>query len=308
MKNQKELLKKLWTNGNKLRGQTHLIRERRAHMQIFKNDLFEVAAKVENDQILFDVEQVALCLGFFEIKNNKKYVMWRRINSYIKPFGTSAEENTNSPQVGKGDLIPEPLVYKLAFKASNEVAEKFQDWLAIDVIPSIRKHGAYATPQTIDLILNDPDFGIKLLTTLKQERDEKAALLIESKAKDEVIKDLKPKADYTEMILKNKGLVTVNQIAKDYGMSAREMNKLLHSLKVQYKQGNQWLLYRKYDSSGYVHSETIQITRSDGRPDIAMNTKWTQKGRLFIYNLLKGEGILPVIERVYPVKDSKGAI
>ena len=268
-------------------------------MQSFKNELFEVSAKIQDDQILFDVEQVAKCLGIKQMKNNREYIRWERVNEYLPD---------HSPQVGKGDLIPESLVYKLAFKASNEVAEKFQDWLAIEVIPTIRKHGAYATPQTIDQILNDPDFGIQLLTTLKQEREEKEALLIQSQAKDQVIKDLKPKADYTEMILKNKGLVTVNQIAKDYGMSAREMNKLLHNLKVQYKQGNQWLLYRKYDSSGYVHSETIQITRSDGRPDIAMNTKWTQKGRLFIYNLLKGEGILPVIERVYPVKDSKGAI
>lgn len=262
-------------------------------MQIFKNDLFEVAAKVENDQISFDVEQVARCLGLTRMMNSKEYIRWERVNSHLPD---------SCPQVGKGDFIPESLVYKLSFKASNEVAEKFQDWLAIEVIPTIRKHGAFATPQTIDQILNDPDFGIKLLTTLKQEREEKEALLIQSQAKDQVIKDLKPKADYTEMILKNKGLVTVNQIAKDYGMSAREMNKLLHNLKVQYKQGNQWLLYRKYDRSGYVHSETIQITRSDGRPDIAMNTKWTQKGRLFIYNLLKGEGVLPVIEQQYPGK------
>ena len=205
-------------------------------------------------------------------------------------------------------IINESGLYSAILRSRKPEAKQFKRWITHEVIPSIRKHGVYATPQTIDQILNDPDFGIKLLTTLKQERDEKAALLIQSQAKDQVIKDLKPKADYTEMILQNKGLVTVNQIAKDYGMSAREMNKLLHNLKVQYKQGNQWLLYRKYDSSGYVHSETIQITRSDGRPDIAMNTKWTQKGRLFIYNLLKGEGILPVIDRVYPVKDSKGAI
>lgn len=264
------------------------------NLQIFKNDLFEIAAKLENDEILFDVEQVARCLGFTTVaKSGNVTVRWSRVNSYLPE---------NSPQVAKGDFIPEPLVYKLAFKASNELAEQFQDWLAIEVIPAIRKHGLYATAQTIDQILNDPDFGIELLTTLKKEREEKASLVIENKYKDEVIKDLKPKADYTEMILQNSGLVTVNQIAKDYGMSAIEMNKLLHNLKVQYKQGKQWLLYRKYDSSGYVHSETIQIIRSDGRPDIAMNTKWTQKGRLFIYELLKAKGILPVIEQEFPKK------
>lgn len=86
--------------------------------------------------MLFDVEQVAKSLGIVDIKNGRKYVRWNRVNSYLPK---------NSPQVAKGDLIPEPLVYKLAFKTSNEVAEAFQDWLAIEVLPSIRKHGAYMT-------------------------------------------------------------------------------------------------------------------------------------------------------------------
>lgn len=104
-------------------------------LTVFKNELFEVGAKVVNEQILFDVEQVAICLGITQEKNNKEYVRWERVNEYLPK---------NSPLVGKGDLIPEPMVYKLAFKASNEVAEKFQDWLAIDVIPQIRKTGSYS--------------------------------------------------------------------------------------------------------------------------------------------------------------------
>lgn len=105
------------------------------NMQTFKNNLFEVAAKIENDQIMFDAEQVAMSLGIVDIRNGTKYVRWNRVNSYLPEF---------SPQVAKGDLIPEPLVYKLAFKASNESAEKFQDWLAIKVIPQIRKTGSYS--------------------------------------------------------------------------------------------------------------------------------------------------------------------
>lgn len=111
------------------------------------------------------------------------------------------------------------------------------------------------------------------------------------------IAELQPRADYTDRILKNKGLVTISQIAKDYGMSARKMNKKLHELGVQYKQSGQWLLYARYQDKGYTHSATIDITRSDGRPDITMETKWTQRGRLFIYGLLKRAGILPMIER-----------
>ena len=123
-------------------------------------------------------------------------------------------------------------------------------------------------------------------------------LLEEVNIKNQVIGELKPRADYTDKILKNPGLVTITQIAKDYGMSGQEMNRKLHELGIQFKQSGQWLLYSKYHRLGYTHSETVDITRSDGRPDLNMNTKWTQKGRLFLYNRLKEERILPLIEQV----------
>ena len=104
-------------------------------------------------------------------------------------------------------------------------------------------------------------------------------------------------ADYTDHMLQNKGLVTSTQIAKDYGMSGKAMNEMLHKFGVIYKLGGQWLLYSKYQNKGYTHSETINIKRSDGSPDVVMNTKWTQKGRLFLYQLLKKHGVLPMIER-----------
>lgn len=122
-------------------------------------------------------------------------------------------------------------------------------------------------------------------------------LSIQISQKDQIIGELKPKADYVDTILKNKGLVTITQIAKDYGMSGAKLNKLLNEYGIQYKQSGQWLLYRKYHNCGYTHSETIDIRRSDGRPDVVMETKWTQKGRLFIYELLKKQSILPVIEQ-----------
>lgn len=111
------------------------------------------------------------------------------------------------------------------------------------------------------------------------------------------VKELKPKADYTDLILKSKSLVTISQIAKDYGISAMKMNGLLNGFEVQYKQSGQWLLYSKHQDKAYTHSETIDIERTDGSRDVKMNTKWRQKGRLFIYELLKSEGILPMIER-----------
>ena len=121
-------------------------------------------------------------------------------------------------------------------------------------------------------------------------------LKLENAKQNQIIKELKPKADYTDRILKNKSLVTTTAIAKDYGMSATTFNKILHELKIQYKLGNQWFLYTNYQDKGYTSSETVEFTRSNGMTDIAMTTKWTQKGRLFLYDELKKAGILPQIE------------
>lgn len=143
-------------------------------------------------------------------------------------------------------------------------------------------------------MIDDP---VKRAEKWIEEQKEKQALVESNNKKDQIIGELKPKADYTDIILKNKSLMTITQIAKDYGMSGQAMNSLLHDLGVQYKQSDQWLLYSKYHDKGYTHSETIDFIRKDGTPDVKLNTKWTQKGRLFIYDLLKKNGILPVIER-----------
>jgi len=144
---------------------------------------------------------------------------------------------------------------------------------------------------------SQPVFAVP--TTLKE------ALLLAVKQQEEIekrdylISELKPKADYMDRILKSKSLVTVNQIAKDYGMSAQALNKKLHELGVQYKQSDQWLLYQKHCNKGYTHSETFQIEDVVGFEKVVMRTKWTQKGRLFLYDLLKANGILPEIEQEY---------
>ena len=143
-----------------------------------------------------------------------------------------------------------------------------------------------------------PTDYITALEALIMSEKEKAELTTTVDIQAQQIGELKPKADYTDTILKNKGLVTVTQIAKDYGMSAITFNQKLAERKIQYKQSGQWLLYRAYHSKGYTHSETINIIRSDGRADVKMETKWTQKGRLFLYELLKAEGIVPIIERM----------
>ena len=212
------------------------------------------------------------------------------------------EDRTKHPILSNGGmqeswLINESGLYSLILSSKLPTAKEFKRWVTSEVLPSIRKHGAYMTPETLEAAILNPDYLIQIATALKEEREKRKLLETENAQQKQIIGELKPRADYTDRILSNKGLVTITQIAKDYGMSGRKMNKLLEDLHVQYKQSGQWLLYADYHDKGYTHSKTINITRKDGTPDVTMETKWTQKGRLFIYDLLKSKDILPTIEQ-----------
>ena len=187
-------------------------------------------------------------------------------------------------------VINESGLYSLILSSKLPNAKKFKRWVTSEVLPTIRKHGAYLTPDKIEEVLLNPDTLINLATQLKQERE--ARLIAEQR-----VNELTPKATYYDLVLANKSLVTITVIAKDYGMSGKAMNKLLHELGVQYKQGSTWLLYAKYQKTGWTHSETVMIKDKNGNDKAVLNTKWTQKGRLGLYNLLKENEILPLIER-----------
>ena len=242
--------------------------------QKFESNLFELEVKTENGESLFNAETVARSLGFVETKNGKEYVRWRTVNGYLKKY--------LSQEVAKNDFISEPMVYKLAFKANNALADKFQDWLAVEVLPQIRKHGMYAT----DDLLNNPDLLIEVATKLKEERT--LRLVAEQK-----VAEMQPKVNYHDIILANKSVTPISFIAKNYGMSAMQMNKLLHDFGIQYRQGKAWLLYAKYQNEGYTHIEMVPVQGTDNLKPIM---KWTQKGHLFLYNFLKERDILPNIE------------
>lgn len=182
-------------------------------------------------------------------------------------------------------IINESGLYALIFGSKLESAKRFKRWVTSEVLPAIRKHGAYATARTIDDWLNNPDMMIKALEQLKTEREQR--LIAEQQ-----VNELKPKATYYDLVLQNKSLLSVSKIAKDYGKSAIWLNNKLHELGIQFKQGDTWLLYQKHADKGYTQSTTHVIDDEKSR----MLTKWTQKGRLFIYELLKDENILPLIE------------
>lgn len=174
----------------------------------------------------------------------------------------------------------------------------------------LNSESALVRHKTIDYI-NNLENKIKQLTTPSyliqdsierakawiKEEEQRRALELETKQQKQIIGELKPKADYTDIILKSTDTITVTQIAKDYGMSAKALNSKLHELKVQFKQSGQWFLYSIYHDKGYTKSETTYFQKKDGTRGSSMNTKWTQKGRLFLYDLLKQNDILPLIEQ-----------
>lgn len=137
------------------------------NIQVFNYNNVELPVRTNNDgSIEFDTEQTALGLGIsFVAKSGNEVVRWERVNKYLS-IATSGND-----KIKRGDYITEPQFYKLAIKANNPVAEKFQDWVTSEVLPTIRKHGAYMTPDKIDEILSDPDTIIKLATQLKVERE-----------------------------------------------------------------------------------------------------------------------------------------
>lgn len=186
-------------------------------------------------------------------------------------------------------FLTEDGLYEVLMQSRKPIAKRFKKQVK-EILKTIRKHGMYA----VDDLLNNPDMAIAAFQRLKEERQLRLQAQEEVAQKNQIIQELQPKATYYDLILQSESLVAISVIAKDYGMSAKKLNNLLHELKVQFKQGSTWLLYQKYASKGYTQSKTHTIDAERSK----MHTYWTQKGRLFIYDLLKNKrGVLPLIEQ-----------
>lgn len=253
-------------------------------IKIFENEQFGKVRilEIENEPY-FVGKDVAEILGY----TNTRKALIDHVDEEDKTSNETLRVNGTNLT-----LINESGLYSLILKSKLLQARQFKRWVTNEVLPSIRKHGVYAT----DELLNNPDFLIDALTKLKEEREKRIALEIDNNIKAQQIGELKPKADYVDKILKSKSLMTITQIAKDYGMSGTKLNSILHDLRIQYKQSNQWLLYSKYHDKGYTHSESFVVNQADGTTKTRLTTKWTNKGRLFLYELLKNNGYLPLIE------------
>lgn len=256
-----------------------------SNVQVFKNTEFgELDVIVADGRELFPATECARMLGYTNPE--------RAVREHCK--GVNEMVTPSSGGMQKKRFIPEGDLFRLIVKSKLPAAEKFERWVFDEVLPTIRKHGIYAADKVLDEMLANPDYGIRLFSELKVEREKRRTLEIENAQSKQIIGELRPKASYYDLILQNKSLLPISQIAKDYGMSGKAFNKLLHDLGVQFKLGDCWLLYQSFADQGYTQSKTHAI---DAERSV-MHTYWTQKGRLFIYDLLKNErNIYPVIER-----------
>ncbi|MDN6409290.1 MAG: phage antirepressor [Tetragenococcus halophilus] len=247
-------------------------------VQTFNFETQEVRTIIKNNGPWFVAKDITDILGY----SNSRDAVKRHVDEEDK--GVAKHDTPGGLQ--QLTSVNESGMYALIFGSKLPKAKEFKRWVTSEVLPSIRKHGTYMTAETIEKALTDPDTIIQLATTLKEEREQR--LIAEQR-----VNELQPKASYYDLILQNKSLLSVTQIAKDYGKSAHWLNEKLHELGIQYKQGGTWLLYQNHAENGYTQSTTHVISDSKNK----LFTKWTQKGRLFIYELLKEEGILPMIER-----------
>lgn len=259
-------------------------------LQIFNNEEFgQVRTLIINDEPWFVGKEVAEILGY---QNGSRDIQ-RHVDVEDRRVIQNYQNGTlEIPNRGL-TIINESGLYSLIMSSKMPKAKRFKRWVTSEVLPAIRRYGMYA----VDEMLENPDMLISALTALKEER-ERGKLKDETIAvQNQQIAEMQPKANYYDFVLNSKDLVSISKIAKDYGWSARRMNEYLHEKKVQYRQGKIWLLYQKYAEMGYTSTKTHSYAGDDGGIHTQVHTYWTQAGRLFIYDLLKADGILPTMER-----------
>nr|DAZ39498.1 MAG TPA: repressor domain protein [Caudoviricetes sp.] len=254
-------------------------------LQIYKNTEFgSVRTTTIGGQPYFVGKDVTDILGY---QNGS-----RDINRHVDEEDRQKAMFFDGTQDKETIIINESGLYSLILSSKMPNAKKFKRWVTNEVLPAIRKHGIYATD---DLIAN-PDLAIAAFTALKEERERNKTLTAAVAVQQQQIAEMKPKATYYDVVLKCKDAVNISVIAKDYGWSGIRMNEYLHGKGIQFKQGDTWLLYQKHADKGYTRTNTHVYEDSNGFEHTKVHTKWTQKGRLFIYEQLKTDGIYPQIE------------
>lgn len=256
----------------------------------------------KGDSVMVNATEMAKPFG----KEAKHWLVNQTTKEYIEElanvrnltFADLVQVRQGSPDNGGGTWFHEDVAMEFA----RWLSPAFAIWCN-DRIKELMQVGFTATPATLEAMIANPDLIIGMATQLKQlraENEEKQKLI---SAQDETIRvqedkivQMLPKVSYVDQILRSPCTVEVTTIAQDYGMTARAFNRLLYSLKIQHRVGKRWILYNPHLGKGYVQSATDPMRNSrQGRT--YTYTRWTQRGRLFLYDTLKQNGILPLIEQ-----------
>lgn len=254
-----------------------------ADIKIWENPEFGELRIVEmNGEPWMVGRDVAQALGYGEGKS-----LANAVANHVDPEDKGVTELMTPGGKQKMVVINESGLYSLVLSSKLPGAKRFRRWVTGEVLPSIRKHGAYMAPETLQKALLNPDTMIQLCQQLKDEQERNARL----KAANE---RLEPAARYAHDCLLADGGRLASSIAQEYGMSAIKFNKLLHRLGIQYKQGGQWLLYAKHTGKGYTETRVNLIPHNDGFAHQHPETLWTAKGRAFLYKRLRDVGFVPM--------------
>lgn len=254
--------------------------ENKSEIMLFKHEEFgEVRTLVIDGEPWFVGKDVTEILGYKDSVNALK--------SHVDAEDKKGWQiTTPSRGVQQATIINESGLYSLTLSSKLPSAKKFKRWVTSKILPSLRKYGAYFTPEALYQSLCKPENLIEILHALADEQKRNTDLSVENA-------QLSVKARYYDEILNSKNNVPVTQIAKDYGMSAIAFNKMLHEYGIQYPIRNSWVLYAEYANNGYTQSKTYKYAENKA----SMHTCWTQKGRLFLYEFLRERGVLPMCER-----------
>lgn len=256
-------------------------------LQIFENPEFGKVRGVEINGVPYLVgKDVATVLGYSNTRD--------ALNKHVD------EEDKNTVAIHDGIpgnpnqvVINESGVYSLIFGSKLPAAKRFKRWVTSEVLPAIQKHGMYMTDSVVKTMLQDPRAFRDMIDAYISEHEKRLELEKANAVQAQQIEELQPKATYYDLVLSCQDAVPISVLAKDYGWTGRQMNSFLHDKGVQYKVDGTWLLYKKHADKGY----TKTYTYTTWNKITTINTNWTQKGRLFIYELMKEAGHLPVIEQ-----------
>ena len=245
----------------------------------FTNEQFgKIRTTLINGEPWFVAKDVAGALGYERADN--------AVRLHVEDEDKLMHQISASGQRRQMIIVNESGLYSLILSSKLPTAKVFKRWVTSEVLPSIRKTGGYATPEAIYKTLIEPKNLIIVLETLAEEQAKNKKLTAENAV-------LSVKAKYYDAILASSEALPITQIAKDYGMSAVTLNRLLSEMEIQYKRCGTWILYQDYADKGYTQTKTFIINEKQTKS----YTTWTQKGRLFLYNLLKAHGIVPMCER-----------